>query len=330
MIPKYNLQYLDELNVAKKRVLEKQTQQLEVQKPKITDDMTIDPVLEDKKNRNKKSDNLLKEINNEFEMFNSELEVLIASILQKTGPGAPHKGTEKELASRYKKVEDNIVKANNNKADAIGLMKASKIDLLNESEYEELINLYNESKKDIEYGENVYTAKDIASYIKAIDIVIKSNRDLAKLEEEKQQINYDISLLGITPAELFTVKDVANSINDMLKKVLSKTITMKNKVSKNISSSMFYDKYDIQKFNNLASNFVTLFEDGFMKTFESPSDYIYKYSKEKYDEIFKKIKNNIIEIRRYINYGKRESQSTIQAPIMRGSGFGEMPKRNYM
>lgn len=330
MIPKYNLQYLDELNVAKKRVLEKQNQQINIQKPIMTDDITIDPVLEDKKNRNKKSDNLLKEINNELENINIEFEVLIASILQETGPGRTGEDTERKLAVEYKKLIDELKKAEKLRDNALDTIEKSRISDLEQNMIDNLMSRYKETKGRVMLGPKWYTADELLAYSTALTNLDNANKSLERDSQKLTSVERNIEAFKHPlSVKTFAVKDVVNSINDVLKKVLIKTTTMKNKVSKNISSSIFYDKYDIQKFNYLSSRFSSLFED-FITIFKVPSDYRYKYSVDKYEEIFNKINTNISEIKRYLVYGKEMKQFDTMKPFLNGSGFTETPKRNYM
>jgi len=124
----------------------------------------------------------------------------------------------------------------------------------------------------------------------------------------------------------YNVNTVFNSVNEFLKKLLIDTNRYLVAVSKNISKSLYYDKIDIQDFNNIKKELVIKYNhfiDIFYK--RSAGDFLPEESEDKYNAIFDNIKKRLDQISKFIS-------SNVNRPdVMQGSGFSDNKlKRNYM
>jgi len=132
--------------------------------------------------------------------------------------------------------------------------------------------------------------------------------------------------------DYYNVKAVFNNINEVLKKLLIDLNKHLIRVSKNISKAIYYDKIEIQDFNNLKNDLLTKFK--VLRTLfykRQSNDLLTQESINRYEKIFNDIEYRLDDISKNISVNVFRDQPNYQTPIMRGSGYiSENPKRNYM
>lgn len=132
--------------------------------------------------------------------------------------------------------------------------------------------------------------------------------------------------------DYYNVKAVFNNINEVLKKLLIDLNKHLIRVSKNISKATYYDKIEIQDFNNLKNDLLTKFK--VLRTLfykRQSNDLLTQESIDRYEKIFNDIEYRLDNISKNISVNVFRDQPNYQTPIMRGSGYiSENPKRNYM
>lgn len=132
--------------------------------------------------------------------------------------------------------------------------------------------------------------------------------------------------------DYYNVKAVFNNINEVLKKLLIDLNKHLIRVSKNISKAIYYDKIEIQDFNNLKNDLLTKFK--VLRTLfykRQSNDLLTQESIDRYEKIFNDIEYRLDNISKNISVNVFRDQPNYQTPIMRGSGYiSENPKRNYM
>lgn len=170
------------------------------------------------------------------------------------------------------------------------------------------------------YQETIVLRSKIIEIVEGIQLPLHEQSRFISVGEPKEGSG------RIGGAMEYNVNTVFNNINEFLKKLLIDTNRYLVAVSKNISKSLYYDKIDIQDFNNIKKELVIKYNhfiDIFYK--RSAGDYLPEESEEKYNAIFDNIKKRLDEISKFIS-------SNVNRPdVIQGSGFSDNKlKRNYM